>query len=238
MSDFGGLGRLGAQALVPVAKSGRASFETSRAAAMDRSLASLDFTPKGSTGDGYGSLAGVGFWLQIGGAVTSTIGTYYAAKNRQYDLKSQALAFEFEQSMAAINARQAEAAAQGILEAAAQASALVGLQYAQQRSSARTSQAARGVQIGVGSAAEEDASIRYAEQTDRLTIDANAVRDANAARLRATDMRNRGVMAGVSAGNARSSARSVNPLADAHGTFLGSAGMIAGQAAANRRYRT
>lgn len=190
-----------------------------------------------AAGDGFGPLAALSFWTQIGGATTQAIGTYYAAKDRQYDLRSQALSYEFEKTMAAVNARQAEAASQAILEAGAQEASLTGLRYAQERSSARTSTAARGVQIGVGSAAEEDASLAYAEATDRITINANAVRQANEAKLQATNLRSRGALAGISAENARASARGVNPGLAAGTSFLGSAGRLAQQAAYDRRYR-
>lgn len=186
---------------------------------------------------GYGGLAGAGFWLQVGGALTETVGSYYAAKNRQYELKSQALSFEFEKTMAAINAKQAEEAAKSIKDAAAAQASMVGLQYAQERASSRASQGARGVAIGVGSAAEESASITYAEQSDKLTINANAIRSANQARLQAQDIRNRGTFAGLSAENSRQSARSIDPLDAAHSTLLGRAGNVAQQGAYNRRYR-
>lgn len=211
--------------------------EANRLQGITGSQSAATTRPGEAAGAGFGSMAGAGFWLQIGGSVMESVGAYYAARNRQYDLKSQALAFEFEQTMAAVNARQAEAVAQSIIEAGAQEASLTGLRYAQERSSARVSQGARGIAIGVGSAAEEDASIRYAEESDRLTINANAVRQAGQARLQATEQRNRGALAGVSAGNARTSARSVNPGLAAGSTILGSAGNIARQGAYDRRYR-
>lgn len=185
---------------------------------------------------GYGGLAGAGFWMQIGGAVLGAIGTYYQAKARQDELKSQALSLDFQQSMDALNARQAANDADAIMQSAERQIGLQGMQYAQERAAMRTSTAARGVMVGTGSAAEGQASLDYAEQSDRMTISANATRAAGNARLQSVGLRNRGLLAGVSAGNLRASARGINPGLQLGTSLLGNSGRIAGQAVYNGRY--
>lgn len=193
--------------------------------------------PGGRQSGGYGGLAGASFWLQIGGALVGSVGTYYQAKARQSELKSQALSMDFEASMAAINARQIESDVQSILDQGQQQIAHQGLQYAQVRAADRVSTAGRGVVVGTGSSADVQRSIDYAETQDRLTISANATRAAGNRRAQAVDMRSRGMLAGVSADNLRGSARSINPGLAAGTSLLGDSGKIAGTAVYNRRYR-
>lgn len=190
----------------------------------------------GKAGNGYGGLAGAGFWMQIGGAFLGAVGTYYEAKARQSELKSQALSMDFEQSMAAINARRMEVEAESILQAGRQQVGLSGLQWAQTRGANRARTGARGVQAGVGSAAEVTASIDYAAEVDKLTISANAVRAAGNARMGAVDQRNRGLLAGVSASNLRMTARGINPLSMAHTSLLASSGSALRQGSYLSRY--
>lgn len=189
-----------------------------------------------SSGGGYGGLAQASFWLQIGGALVGAVGSYYQAKARKDELKSQALSLDFEASMAAINARQVEADAQTILEAGQQQNALQGLQYAQVKAADRASAAARGVVVGTGSSADAQRSIDFAATQDRLTISANAIRAAGERKSQAVDLRTRGTLASVSAGNLRASARSINAGLAAGTTLLGASGQIADRAVYNRRY--
>lgn len=176
-----------------------------------------------------------GGWLQVSGALMGAIGAFYAADSAKHQLKSQALAAEFEQSMSAINARNAEADAQSVLEAGAQEIAQVTAQYGQEKAALQASTASRGVVSGVGSAAELAASVELAKQVDALTINKNRVRAAGQARMRAADMRSRGLLAGTSANNLRSSAGSINPYLAGSGSLLSAAGNVAATYAYNRR---
>lgn len=179
--------------------------------------------------------ANVGPLLSIGGALMSSIGAFYAAKSQQTQFKSQALSLEFEQSMAALNALQAEQDAQATLRAGQQEIGQLGLRSAQERGSVRASQGASGVQAGVGNAAEVQASMRLAQEMDALTINANAIRAAGARRTQATNARNEGLLAGVSARNLRGSARSINPYMAANASLLSNAGTVASQWISDRR---
>lgn len=180
----------------------------------------------GYAGSNGQALASAGLWMQIGGALTGALGTYFEAKSRQYAMRSQAMSMEFEQTIAGINARLAENAAQQVLEAGQQQAALSGLRYAQMRASARASAAARGVGVDQGSAGDVTSSIDYAREVDRLTINVNTVREANAQRARATDLQNRAAIAGVSASNLRGGADSINAAFAAGSSILGSSGRL------------
>lgn len=171
-------------------------------------------------------LGAAGTILQIAGAASGAISSYYAAKGRQYELRSQALSEDYLASLSYLNARRAETAAQAALEAGQQRRGLSDLRYAQVRADIAASQAARGIQAGVGSAAEIDASVRFSQELDAITIDVGAMREANRARAAAVDLRNRGLMAGVSADNLRMAARSINPYLSAGTSLLTSASQM------------
>jgi hypothetical protein len=156
-----------------------------------------------------------------------SIGGFYNALSERNQLRSRALSADFEASMASLDARSAEEDAQWDLKAGQQQRALVTLQHGQERAAQLASQGASGLQIGVGSLAEARASTEWAKQVDALTIDANATRAANQARLRAVNARNRALLATVSARNIRRASGSINPWMTAFGSLLGSGSQVA-----------
>lgn len=189
-----------------------------------------------AAGGGMSGLQEFGSVLAISGVLQSAIGSYYSAQAQKYELKSQASDLEFRQSMAARNARIAESDAQLELEAGKRESGRVSLHYRQVKQAAAASAAARGVQAGVGSAAEIQTSIEFAKEMDRNTIDANATRRANAHRARAVDLQNMGRVAGVSAETARRGAGLASPGYAAGTSLLAGAGGVSRQWALwNRR---
>lgn len=182
-----------------------------------------------STSGNFLSDFGVGGWLQLGGSLMSAVGGYYAAESQKSQLKSQALSLEHEASMSRLNARMAENDAQAIEEAGREEAGQVALRYAQEKGAYRASVGASGIVAGFGSTAEVAASIDLAAEVDALTINRNAVRAAGARRVAATDLRNRGAMAEISAGNVRATAGSIRPRAALAGSLLSSSGMLASQ---------
>lgn len=194
----------------------------------------IDYGPRGS----YDTLANIGLWTSLAGSGLQAVGNFYSVKSQQAQLKSQASAAEFQQSMSAINARSAEEEAQAITEAGNREQSRVSARYGQLKSSERAATAGRGIKAGVGSAAEVQASIELAKQVDVFTVNSNAVRASNAARTQAVNERNQSNLAGVSAANLRSTAGSLNPYAAVAGSLLGSASGIAQQWLARERYRS
>lgn len=181
------------------------------------------------------SLSAVGGIAQIGGALMSAIGNYYAVQSQQYQLRSQALAAEFEASMANINARQAEMDAQAVMRARDREIAQLTARYGQEKAAVRTSAAGRGVTVGVGSARDVEAGLELSKLVDVMTLNRNAVRESNARRMQAADLRNRSLLGGVSAENARASARSLNPRLAFHSAALAGVGQAANNYAFWRR---
>jgi len=156
---------------------------------------------------------GVAPVLGIFGAIQSGIGTYFSAKSQKDTL-------EFQSNMAAINARLAEQSAQSILQQGERQAGMVSQKYGQEKGKRVVSQGSRGIQGGVGSAAEEMASVELAKETDMLQINANAVRAAWGARTQSTNYANQSLLAGTSA-------ESINPFASAVPSMIGSASSVA-----------
>ena len=185
---------------------------------------------------GMSSLASAGLILAMAGALNSAIGSFYSAKSQKYQLKSQKLAAEFQRSMSAINARNAEVQAQNIMEAGQRQIGQYTMRAGAQKGAAKASLAARGVQAGVGSAAEVMATADVVKEMDVLTINANTVRQAEAMRMQRVNYLNEGLMAGISAQNLGVTAGTIKPGGIAASSLLGSAGQVAGQWAVARQY--
>lgn len=176
-----------------------------------------------------------GPWMAVLGAVNSAVGSFYAAKTAQYQAKSQALNLQFQADMAKSNARQAEYQAQQILFAGERQVGQYTMRAGQVKASAQASLAARGIQAGVGSAKEVVASLDLMKETDALTINANAVRAAEAARTQKQNYLMQATMAGVSAENMMASAQTISPIGAGFTSLLGSASSIGQTWASNRR---
>lgn len=181
-------------------------------------------------------LAAFGFWASVGAAGMQATGAFYSAKAQKNQAESMELNARYEQSIAGVEARAAEFDAQQVLQAARREAGQVSMVAGQRRGAARASAAARGVAVGVGSSAEELASIELARQEDVNTVQANGVRAAEAQRRRAQDARNRGAMAGVSAENAAASRRSISTGLALGGSLLSSVGTLSNAWVQNRRW--
>jgi hypothetical protein len=170
-------------------------------------------------GDDFFADAGVG--LMIGGIAAQAISAYYGVKAAKAQADQQAQNLEFASQMANLNARVAERGAQNMLRAGQWEKGQTGLRYGQVKESVRASQAAAGIQGGVGSAAEVLGSIEMSKRIDQLTISRNAVRSANAAFRGVTGIRNAGRMALASAGSVRAMSGSMSPYLAGATSLLG-----------------
>lgn len=159
------------------------------------------------------SLSQIGPVLSVLGGIQSAFGSYFSTQSQQSALKFQA-------SMAKINARAAETSAQSILDAGQKAVGRQTMIAGKVKASQTASFGARGIQGGAGSAAEEIATTDLMKETDALTINANAVRQAWAARTQGVNAQNEALLAGTSA-------RSLNPFASAATSLVGSAADVA-----------
>lgn len=159
-------------------------------------------------------LATASLGAQIGGAITSGVGSYYGVKTQKATLKSQA-------AIADTNARIAELGAQQeLFRGQADVGALT-LKAGQLKSSQRASMAANGIDLGTGSAAELQASTDIMKEIDKNTLEANAVRSAWGYRIQAVNSKNDALLK-------RATAKAISPFGAAASSLLGSAGSVAG----------
>lgn len=128
------------------------------------------------------------------------------------NLKSQA-------ALDGINARIAELAAQQELSRGQWQAAQVSGAAGQLKSRQRAALAANGLDLGVGSAAELQASTDFMKEADVQQTLSNALRSAWGYRLAGTNYANRATMASGAAG-------AINPGMSAAGTLLTNAGQV------------
>ena len=166
-------------------------------------------TPQAPSGLGSASLIGMGI-----GAVGSAIGTYQQSKSLKSQLRYQA-------AIAEINQRLAESSAQQAMQQGQQQVAATTMRYGAVKSGQRAAMAANGVDLGVGSAAEVQASTDILKDIDKNTIEANAIRSAFGYRTQGTGFANQALMD-------RTSASSISPASSGFSTLLGSATKVAG----------
>lgn len=171
----------------------------------------------------------IGMAAQIGGSLIAQIGAYGQAQAAQSQARSGAMTAEHQATMDELGAAQARVAANSILREGARARQRYGLRAGQEQGTQRARTAARGVQGGVGSSAEVQASLRYAQIADQQTIDSNAMRQAQALERQRLSLRNRARMGRVTAQNLRDQASAISPgLAVATEAMRGLAGVAMG----------
>jgi len=173
--------------------------------------------------------------MSIFGAINSAIGAYYQAENQKIQLKMQANNLKFQSGMAKINAKAAERTAQDIMQAGQQQVGRYTMQAGQARASAVAAMAGRGYAIGQGSSKEILASMDLIKEIDMMTINANTMRQATAARTQSFNYATQATMSGLSAQNLMGMSGTINPALSVSTSLLGSFTDIGSVWARNRR---
>lgn len=171
---------------------------------------------KGLGSGGGGGLGGLGagvLALQIGGMLSSTIGSFFSAETQKYQLKTQAI-------VADTNARIAELGAQSALNQGQHAIGDLTLKAGHLKSAQRVAMAANGIDLGEGNAAEIQASTEIMKEADKNTIQANAVRSAWGYRMQGTNFQNEAL-------TARNASSAISPWMTGASTMLGKATDVA-----------
>jgi hypothetical protein len=143
----------------------------------------------------------------------SAVGSYYDAQSRRSRMAFQA-------RMADLNSQLEEKSAQAALRQGEMQAGALSLKAGQIKSSQRARLAANGVDLGVGSAAEQLATTDVMKEIDMNTIQSNALATAWGHRIQATNFDNEALMA-------RAGADSISPGMSAATSLLGSAGHVA-----------
>lgn len=164
-------------------------------------------------GGGFGGLGGASMILQIGGALSSSIGTFYQSKVQKYQLQAQAVTAD-------TNARIAELGAQSALRQGEQEVGAIGLQAGRIKSAQRAIMGAGNIDLGEGSAAEVQASTDLMKEVDQKTAMTNALQQAWGYRMQGTNFQNAALMDNTAASN-------ISPATNAFTSLLGGAGQVA-----------
>ena len=151
---------------------------------------------------------------QIAGAASSAIGGFFGAK-------SQKSALNFQADLADTNARIAEISAQSTLAQGQKEVGRLTLRAGALKSSQRANLAANGVDLGVGNAAELQASTDLMKEIDTNQITANAVRSAWGIRTNAVSLQNEALIK-------RATADSVSPGMAFGSSLISGASKVAG----------
>ena len=151
--------------------------------------------------------------MQGAGAASSALGAYFGAQSQKRSLELQA-------SMADINARMSESAAQATLLTGQREVQKSQIATANLKSAQRASMAANGVDLGEGSANQILTTTDVMGEVDANTLQANAVRSAWGYRTQGVNQSNQALMSRASAG-------AISPLTSAATSLLGSAGSVA-----------
>lgn len=155
---------------------------------------------------GYASLIAQGV-----SATINAFGSMSVAKHNNAIAQSQA-------NIARLNAQMMERQAQGALRSAEKAIVTKTMQAGQLKSAQRARLAANGIAVGVGSAAELQASTDIVKEIDSNQIKSNAVRDAWGYRMKAVGFEGDALMAQAS---------KQNPLGVFGSTLLSGASQVA-----------
>lgn len=160
-----------------------------------------------------GNMATLGAVAGVFGGISSAYGAFASARSTKNQL-------EFQAKMSEINARQAEQQAQSIMYSAERQIGQVTLKAGKVKSSQKASMAANGIALGEGSAAETIATTDLMKEIDALTINANAVRAAAAARSQSVNYSNQALISDATAAG-------ISPMTAGATSMLNSATTVA-----------
>lgn len=151
--------------------------------------------------------------MNVGGAASSAIGSYFATATQKETLKGQA-------AVADVNARIAELGAQSVLNQGQREVGRQTMMAGKVKSAQRAAMAANGIDLGEGNAAEVQATTDIVKEIDSNTITANAVRSAFGYRTQAVNYQNEAL-------TKRTMGNALSPGMAATSSLLGSAASVA-----------
>tara|TARA_R110000744_G_scaffold62665_1_gene129283 strand:- start:1706 stop:2320 length:615 start_codon:yes stop_codon:yes gene_type:complete len=179
-------------------------------------------TPPTLFGMDMAEVGQIGMVGQIFGGLSASLGAYFQAKSSQLELRAKSSTLDYQSKMAGINARMSEQQAQQIMKAGQFAQMTQTMKAGQNLASYKTSSNARGIVAGEGSAQEVVASANLMKDLDKMTLNSNTVRAAEAERMKKVGFQNQSTLLGVSAANAMSSAGTISPFSAVSTSLLGS----------------
>ena len=169
---------------------------------------------------GLSDLGQFGVVTQGFGALSGGIGAFYAASAEKYKTKSLALSLQHKKDMTLFNMRMKESQAQHLSRVFNKRFQILGLKQGAAKSKAKTSFAARGIQLGFGSTKDAFVSSEILAELDKITMNANKVRAIENKRLEGVGLGIQADMYGLSASNAFATASNINPIMNMTSSLL------------------
>ena len=166
--------------------------------------------------------------LQIGGGLTSMVGSFYAAKSQQYALESQASSLQYQADINDINAQLAEKEAQSALLAGQRREQAVLLKGRNIQAAQKVATAANGIDVNSQTAVATRASTAFMTQADAFTISQNALKEAQAARMRKVGLENDSLLKRAGASGMLLQESGISPFGAAATSLMSSASQVAG----------
>ena len=173
------------------------------------------------------SLSMIGPGMQLVGAIQSGIGAYASAQQAKSNLEFQSYMNGINEKMSEFNAHMAENTAEATLLAGEKAQNAVSLKAGKIKGSQLASQGARGIQAGVGNAAEEIATTDLMAKEDEYTINANATRQAWNIRMQGVSDMTQAVNYSNMALMENASASTISPFSAMSTSLMSSGGAVA-----------
>ena len=156
----------------------------------------------------------------VSGVLSGAYGAFAAARSEKLKTKSLALSLQHKKDMKLFNMRQKEAQAQWLERVFQQQYQAKTIRQGNQRSKAKTSFAARGIQMGVGSTKDVFVSSEILATIDKLTMNSNKVRAVENKRLESVGLGIQANMLGVSERNMFATASSIDPFMNMSSSLL------------------
>ena len=156
----------------------------------------------------------------VTGLLGGAYGAFAQARSEKLKTKSLALQLEHKRDMTLFNMRQKESQAQWLQQVFNKQYQIKTLEMGAKRSTARTSFASRGIQMGVGSTKDVFVSSEILNTIDKLTMNSNKVRQRENKRLEGVGLGIKADMAGVSASNMFATASSIDPFMNMTSSLL------------------
>ena len=152
----------------------------------------------------------------LGGAYAAFAG----ARSEKLRTKSLALQLKHQEDMMRFNIRQNESQAQWLNAVYNKKYQIATLKQGNKKSTAKTSFAARGIQMGVGSTKDVFVSSEVLNTIENLTMNSNKVRAITNQRLKGVGMEIKSDMTGLSADFKNMTAASIDPFMSMTSSFM------------------
>jgi len=167
-----------------------------------------------------GKLEKFGVAMGVAGVLGGVYSGFAGARSETLRTKSLALQLKHQEDMMRFNIRQNESQAQWLNQVFNKQYQIATLKQGNRKSTAKTSFASRGIQMGVGSTKDVFVSSEILNTIENLTMNSNKVRKINNQRLRGVGMGIKADMTGLNADFKNMTANSIDPFMNMTTSFM------------------